>query len=327
MPPSMPRIYAQLGVLLSAAMLVMLLASFCGGTGCFIPTSSADVFWQLRVPRALSAFAVGGSLALSGALMQLLLRNPLADPYVLGVSGGAAAGALAAGWLVPASLALYGLHIGALAGALGAIGLLFGLAHPALTGASSLSVNVYTGVRLILTGVMISAGFGALISLLLSLSDDTGLRGAMFWLMGDLDTTELMWPVWLVLLVSLAWSFRHASALNVLSHGDLAAHLLGMPVKRLRMAALLVASVTAAAAVSVAGAIGFVGLVVPHALRLLLGNDQRRLLPASVLAGGAALCLADLAARSVMAPVQLPVGVITAMVGVPVFLILLTRSR
>ena len=333
MPQSMIRLYAQLGALFAAAMLVMVLASLCGGSGCFIPSSSADVFWQLRVPRALSAFAVGGSLALSGALMQLLLRNPLADPYVLGVSGGAAAGALAAGWLVPASLALYGLHIGALAGALGAIGLLFGLAHPALASAGSRSVsalasaNLYSGVRLILTGVMISAGFGALISLLLSLSDDTGLRGAMFWLMGDLDTTELMWPVWLVLLLSVAWSLRHAMALNVLAHGDLTAHLLGLPVKRLRTAALLVASVTAAAAVSVAGAIGFVGLVVPHALRLLLGNDQRRLLPASVLAGGAALCLADLAARSVMAPVQLPVGVITALVGVPVFLMMLTRSR
>ncbi len=327
MPPSLTRTYAQLGALFAAAVLVMVLASLCGGSGCFIPSSAADVFWQLRVPRALSAFAVGGSLALSGALMQILLRNPLADPYVLGVSGGAAAGALAAGWLVPASLAIYGVHIGALAGALAAIGLLFGLAHPALAGTASVSAHVYTGVRLILTGVMISAGFGALISLLLSLSDDTGLRGAMFWLMGDLDATELMWPVWLVLLLSVAWSFRHAAALNVLSYGDMTAHLLGLPVKRLRTAALLVASVTAAAAVSVAGAIGFVGLVVPHALRLVLGNDQRRLLPASVLAGGAALCLADLAARSLMAPVQLPVGVITALVGVPVFLMLLTRSR
>ncbi|MFM8466512.1 MAG: FecCD family ABC transporter permease [Oxalobacteraceae bacterium] len=317
----------ELLLLAIAAAAIVLLAGLCGGNGCFTPASSTDVLWQLRVPRALSAFAVGGSLALSGALMQLLLRNPLADPYVLGVSGGAAAGALAAGWLLPASLALYGLHIGALAGALMAIGLLFGLAHPAVTGASSLSLNVYTGVRLILTGVMISAGCGALISLLLSLSDDTGLRGAMFWLMGDLDTTELIWPVWLVLLLSLAWSCRHASVLNVLSHGDLTAHLLGLPVKRLRITALLVASTTAAAAVSVAGAIGFVGLVVPHALRLLMGNDQRRLLPASVLAGGAALCLADLAARSVIAPVQLPVGVITAMVGVPLFLVLLSRSR
>jgi iron complex transport system permease protein len=327
LPPAIARTYASLGVLLVAAVGAMVFASLCGGSGCFIPSSSTDVFWQLRMPRALTAFAVGGSLALSGALMQLLLRNPLADPYVLGVSGGAAAGALTAGWLLPASLALYGLHLGSLAGALGAIGLLFGLAHPSFNRAPLPSAHAYPGVRLILTGVMISTGFGALISVLLSMSDDTSLRGAMFWLMGDLDTTELMWPLWLVLLFSLAWSVRHAAALNVLAHGDLTAQLLGLPVKRLRTAALLLASITAAAAVSVAGAIGFVGLVVPHALRLMLGNDQRRLLPASVLAGGAALCLADLSARSLVAPVQLPVGVITALVGVPVFLMLLIRSR
>ncbi len=327
MPPSIAQTYALLGMLFAAALCAMGLASLCGGTGCFIPSSSAEVWWQLRVPRALSAFAVGGSLALSGALMQVLLRNPLADPFVLGISGGAAAGALAAGWLVPASLALFGLHLGALAGALGAIGLLFGLAHPALARQASLFSTGYTSVRLILTGVMISAGFGALTSLLLSLSDDTSLRGAMFWLMGDLDTTELMWPAWLVLLLSVAWCVRHAVALNVLSQGDLTAHLLGLPVRRLRTAALVVASVTAATAVSVAGAIGFVGLVVPHALRLVVGNDQRRLLPSSVLVGGAALCLADLASRSLMAPIQLPVGVVTALVGVPVFLMLLGRSR
>ncbi len=326
-PASITRTYTSLGILLSVALCAMVLASLCGGSGCFFPSSSVDVVWQLRVPRALSAFAVGGALALSGALMQLLLRNPLADAYVLGVSGGAAAGALAAGWLVPASLAVYALHLGSLAGALGATGLLFGLAHPAMSGAVSAAVHGYAGVRLILTGVMISAGFGALISLLLSLSDDQGLRGALFWLMGDLDTTELMWPAWLVLLLALAWSVRHAPALNVLSQGDLTAHLLGLPVRRLRTATLLVASVTAAAAVSVAGAIGFVGLVVPHALRLVLGNDQRRLLPASALAGGAALCLADLLARSIVAPVQLPVGVVTALVGVPVFLVLLARGR
>jgi iron complex transport system permease protein len=128
------QVFRDLLLLSALALAVLLVAGLCGGSGCFIPASPDDVFWQLRVPRALSAFAVGGSLALSGALMQLLLRNPLADPYVLGVSGGAAAGALAAGWLLPASLALYGLHLGALAGSLVAIVLLFGFAHPALAG-------------------------------------------------------------------------------------------------------------------------------------------------------------------------------------------------
>lgn len=321
---SMPPVKLLAGLALISLM-AMSLAMLCGAGGCTFPLS--ELTWALRVPRALSAFAVGGSLALAGALMQLLLRNPLADPYVLGLSGGAAAGALAAGWLLPASLMMYSLHLGAFAGALLAVGLLFGLAYPALATARHGLSNATGGIRLILTGVMISAGFGALITLLLSLSDETSLRGALFWLMGDLDATELLWPVWLVLLLSVMWAVRHAVALNVLAHGDLTAHLLGFPVRRLRVSALLVASVTTAAAVSAAGAIGFVGLVVPHALRLVLGNDQRVLLPASVLTGGAALCLADLAARSIVAPVQLPVGVVTALVGVPVFLILLSRGR
>lgn len=314
-------------LLAAAAVIAIFIAGLCGGGGCWIPSSNADIFWQLRMPRALLAFAVGGSLALSGTLMQLLLRNPLADPYVLGVSGGAAVGALSAVWLVPASLAVYGLHLGSLVGALGAIGLLFGLAHPSMNRALSASAKGSSDVRLILTGVMLSAGFGALISLLFTMSDDKNFRGIFFWLMGDLDATEVMWPIWLVLLLALVWSVRHAAALNVLAQGELNAYLLGLPVKRLRTMALLTASVTAAVAVSAAGAIGFVGLVVPHALRLLYGNDHRRLLPASVLLGGAVLCLADLVARSLLAPVQLPVGVVTSLVGVPVFLWLLARTR
>ncbi len=325
---STPRqLLRDLFLLACVAVMAIFIASLCGGGGCWMPSSNADVFWQLRMPRALLAFAVGGSLALSGALMQLLLRNPLADPYVLGVSGGAAVGALSAVWLVPASLAVYGLHLGSLAGALGAIGLLFGLAHPSMNRVSAVSVKGGGDVRLILTGVMLSAGFGALISLLFTMSDDKSLRGIFFWLMGDLDANEVMWPVWLVLLLALVWSVRHAAALNVLAQGELNAYLLGLPVKRLRTMTLLTASVTAAVALSAAGTIGFVGLVVPHALRLLGGNDHRRLLPASALLGGAVLCLADLAARSLLAPVQLPVGVVTSLVGVPVFLWLLARTR
>ena len=325
---STPRqLIRDLLLLSAAAVTAIFIAGLCGGGGCWMPSSNADIFWQLRMPRALLAFAVGGSLALSGTLMQLLLRNPLADPYVLGVSGGAAVGALSAVWLVPASLAAYGLHLGSLAGALGAIGLLFGLAHPSMNRAFSTSAKGSSDVRLILTGVMLSAGFGALISLLFTMSDDKNFRGIFFWLMGDLDANEVMWPIWLVLLLALVWSVRHAAALNVIAQGELNAQLLGLPVKRLRTMTLLTASVMAAVAVSAAGTIGFVGLVVPHALRLLYGNDHRRLLPASVLLGGAVLCLADLVARSLLAPVQLPVGVVTSLVGVPVFLWLLGRTR
>ena len=315
-------------------------AALCGSSGCLradgLPDTATDVIWQLRYPRALSAFAVGGLLALAGALMQVLLRNPLADPYVLGVSGGAAAGAMAMLLATPALLAAgfgwrseWSVHLGALAGALAAIGLLFLLARRALFGLGPVSMIAAGsgGVRLILTGVMIASGFGALITLMLSIAPDNTLRGMIFWLMGDLENTQLFLPALLILAAALTWCLRAAPLLNVLLHGDASAQLLGIRVVPLRAAALFVASLATASAVAVAGSIGFVGLVVPHALRLLIGNDQRVLLPACALAGGAALALADLLARTIAAPLQLPVGVITSMIGVPVLLGLLARGR
>ena len=298
----------------------------CGSTGCELLDHWEDPVFQLRWPRVLAALAVGGLLSLAGALMQLLLRNPLADPYVLGVSGGAAAGALGFSLLLPASVAIYSLQSGALLGALLSTALLLVLARGSFFHEIVLDSGT-GGIRLILTGVMISAGFGALIILLLALSPDAQIRGTLFWLMGELDSSDFVIHAWLVLLVACAWSFSHAAALNVFSHGEVTAHLLGLNVQRLRLSLVLVASISTAAAVAVAGTIGFIGLVVPHALRLVLGNDQRILLPASVLTGSIVLTLADLLARSVAAPVQLPVGVITALIGVPVFLVLLARSR
>lgn len=312
--------------LLALAVFSVALGIGCGSAGCGLVDSWLDPVFQLRWPRVLSAFSVGGLLSLAGALMQLLLRNPLADPYVLGVSGGAAAGALSFSLLLPVSLALYSLPMGALCGALLATALLFLLARRTL--ASDIVMDSVTGgLRLILTGVMISAGFGALITLLLAMSTDAQLRGTLFWLMGELDSSDFIGVAWAVLLMASLWAFAKARALNLLSHGELTAHLLGLPVRRLQAATLLVASLSTAAAVTVAGTIGFLGLIVPHALRLVVGNDQRVLLPAAVLTGGIALTLADLLARSVVAPVQLPVGVITALIGVPVFLVLLLRSR
>jgi iron complex transport system permease protein len=149
----------------------------------------------------------------------------------------------------------------------------------------------------------------------------------LFWLMGDLEDARLLLPAAVLLLLILVWSVLHARQLNLLARGEGFAQLLGVPVLRLRLLTLCAASLATAAAVTVAGTIGFIGLVVPHAIRLLVGNDQRILLPASALVGGAALVLADLAARAVVAPTQLPVGVITALVGVPVFLWLLSRSK
>jgi iron complex transport system permease protein len=325
MMPARPLLV--LALLAAVGALALALTMLCGSSGCFSSALPAEVVWELRFPRAMSAYAVGALLAVAGALMQVLLRNPLADPYVLGVSGGAAAGAMSMMLLAPASLALWSAHLGALLGALLAVALLFGLARRALLRTAPAHQGAPSGVRLILTGVMVAAGFGAVMTLILTVAPDAKLRGMIFWLMGDLENSMLYGPAWAALAVVLAWAMANAGRLNVLSHGEATAQLLGISVSRLRIGALCAASLATATAVAIAGTIGFVGLVVPHALRLVIGNDQRLLLPASALVGGGALALADLASRTVVAPVQLPVGVITALVGVPVFLALLMRSR
>ncbi|MDR8728724.1 Hemin transport system permease protein HmuU [Burkholderia pseudomultivorans] len=278
----------------------------------------ADIVRTLRLPRALAGFACGALLALAGALLQVLLRNPLAEPYVLGVSGGAAGFALVAmiaggaWWLVDAS---------AFAGALVSIALVLGLARRELWRGETRDASP----RLLLTGVVIAAGWGALVTLLLSLAPDARLRGIIFWLTGDLNGASAPWFAGGALLLAAGVALPAAPQLNVLLRGDATALALGVPVARLRMRIYLVASLAAAAAVTTAGTIGFVGLVVPHALRLAFGNDQRMLLPAAMLAGGGGVMAADLLARTAIAPAQLPVGVMTALIGVPVFLWMLLR--
>lgn len=283
---------------------------------------AGEILTRLRLPRALAAFAVGGLLALAGALMQVLLRNPLADPYVLGLSGGAAVGALGA---MLAGLGALAVNLGASAGALAAILLVFAFARRDFA-RQQMYGALDASPRLLLTGVIMAAGWGALITLTLTLAPEARLRGMLFWLMGDLNGVESWAPALLALAGALALSLPLARDLNVLLRGEVLAQALGVRVAPLRRMIYLVASVATALAVTTAGAIGFVGLVVPHALRLALGNDQRVLLPASALAGGTLLLLADTAARSLLAPQQLPVGVITALVGVPAFLFLLTRK-
>ena len=273
----------------------------------------ADIIRELRLPRALAGFACGGLLALAGALMQVLLRNPLADPYILGITGGAGAGALLAILIGLPALAIDGL---AFAGALGAMLLVFGLAH---------GDGSWTQTRLLLTGVIVAAGCGALVALMLAIAPDDRLRGMLFWLMGDLAQSGAAWPPLAVLAVALTLAMPFARELNLLARGLLQAQSLGVAVDRLRHAVYLLASLATAAAVTTAGSIGFIGLVVPHLVRLAIGNDQRLLLPASALAGGALLMLADTLARSLIAPQQLPVGVLTALIGVPIFLFLLSR--
>ena len=274
----------------------------------------ADIVRQLRLPRALAGFACGGLLALAGALMQVLLRNPLADPYILGISGGAGAGALFA---IMVGLPTFGIDGLAFAGALGAMFLVFGLAH---------GDGSWTQTRLLLTGVIVAAGCGALISLMLAIAPEDRLRGMLFWLSGDLGQVASAWPPMVALAIALVLAMPFARELNLLARGLMQAQALGVAVNRLRYAVFLLASLATAASVTTAGSIGFIGLVVPHLVRLVTGNDQRLLLPASALAGGALLMLADTLARSLIAPQQLPVGVLTALIGVPVFLFLLSRQ-
>ncbi|MDI9243609.1 iron ABC transporter permease [Marinobacter sp. CHS3-4] len=270
---------------------------------------------ELRLPRTLTGFATGGLLAVAGALMQVLLRNPLADPYVLGLSGGAAVGALLAmlagvtGTLISGS---------AFAGALLATFLVFGLAH---------GTGSWTPSRLLLTGVVVAAGWGAAITLILAMSPARQLPGMLYWLMGDISPAAKPAPGLILLVAVCLLLVPIGRSLNVLARGPMQAATLGVSVRKLEWLIYILASLLTATAVTMAGSVGFVGLVVPHMLRLVLGNDQRLILPACALAGGALLVLADALARVVIAPEQLPVGVITALLGVPMFLYLLYRSR
>lgn len=269
---------------------------------------------ELRIPRAFSAFATGGLLALAGALMQVLLRNPLADPYILGVSGGAAVAALSA-----IMLGLGGLWIdaGAFAGALGATWLVYAVSRRG---------GGWNSGRLLLTGVVIAAGFGAIISLLLSLGTDSGLRSMIFWLLGDFSFADNPLDEWIVLLAAIVVSFFLARPLNVLARGETQAMSLGVDVGPMRITIYILSALLTAVAVTTAGTIGFVGLLVPHIVRLTSGSDHRIVLPASALLGGILLVAADVAARTLAAPRQLPVGAITALLGVPLFLYLMSRN-
>ncbi len=289
------------------------------------PTSV--VLLDLRLPRALSAFAAGGLLALAGALLQALLRNPLADPYVLGVSGGASVAALLAFVLWGATLPSWVLHGATAGGSLLTLLLLFALARRAMF-TRALAADDAAGVSVLLTGVMLAAFFGAVVSVLLALAGDGTLRSMVFWLLGDLagaTDLPLALTACVVLLLCVAMAQRYAAAMNLMLRGDTLAFTQGVHVVHVRRVLILIAALATASAVSLAGAIGFVGFVAPHLMRTLLGNDQRTLLPAAVLAGGTLVVLADTVARTVMAPVQLPVGVVTALVGVPVFLWLMQR--
>ncbi len=284
------------------------------------PEPMREILLGLRIPRVLLGLLVGGGLAISGAVLQALLRNPLADPFILGISGGAGAGAVLVLALGLVSAGSGVLPMAAFGGALVAIFLVFGVASA--TG-RALDVRV-----LLLAGVVVGSFFTAVIALVLSLSEARAVRDAVLWMMGSLagGSWRNVGVVAAYTLPSLAILYGLARPLNILAVGEDTAAYLGTNVEGVKRVAYAVASLVTAAGVAVVGIIGFVGLVVPHAIRLLIGSDLRTVLPLSFLAGGAFLVLSDLAARLALAPTEIPIGVITAFLGVPLFLVLLRRS-
>lgn len=273
-----------------------------------------QVVLELRLPRAMTALLCGGLLGLAGVLIQLLLQNPLGDPYVLGISGGASGGVLLAMLL---NSALLPLPLSAALGALLAMLLVFGFA----------SRKGFHVQPLLLTGIILAAGWGALINLVLSLSPTERLPGMLFWLMGDLSANpaeNLLLPG-LVLGLGLLLALALAPQFNLLLQGEVQAATLGVEVKGLRLVLFGLSSILTAVAVMLAGNIGFVGLIAPHLFRLAVTSDHRYLIPGAMLMGGILLLLADTLARTLAAPLQLPVGALTALLGVPLFLYLLGR--
>ena len=269
---------------------------------------------EIRIPRTLAGFTVGSLLAMSGVAMQVLLRNPLADPYILGVSGGAAVGALSAILLGASSFLLVN---AAFAGAIVSTLIVFGISN---------QFGNWSVIRLLLTGVVVSAGWGALLNLLLTTSPSSTVRSMLFWLMGDLSQSRVYLGHFLLITLGLVGGLKISRSLNVLSRGELISLSLGINLNLLRLILYFSASLFTAVAVTIAGSVGFVGLVTPHMLRMLGARDHRVLIPASALLGGSFVIIADSLARTVIAPQQLPVGVLTAIIGVPSFLIILHGS-
>ena len=311
-------------VLLALAVAIFLAALLIGSSGISPSRALAalygtgdeatrNVLLGVRLPRVLAAFGVGSLLALSGVLLQALFRNPLADPYVLGVSGGAAVGALLA--MIAGAAALI-VQSAAVAGALGAVGLVYLLARGGGT------------PRLLLTGVVLASACGALVSVLLALADSSRVRGMVFWLAGDLEWAVQPWLSAGAALLAVAVAIVLARPLNVLAAGELRARSVGLALEAWRTVLFIACAALTALAVVSAGTVGFVGLITPHAVRLSFGtSDHRVVAPAAALGGGMLLAVADLVARTIAAPRQLPVGAIMALVGAPLFVMLLRQRR
>ncbi|MEH7382854.1 iron ABC transporter permease [Bacillus sp. JJ1533] len=288
-----------------------------------VPKNIEMIIWNIRLPRVLLALCVGASLALAGAAFQGLLRNPLADPYTIGVSSGSALGAVLVLFFQVSIVGLgsFTLPIVAIVSGLVTLLAVFGLVR-----LSNRSLAIET---IILAGIIISAFIGALTSLIISLGDQDAMTQIIYWLYGSVamrgwSHVQLIIPF---MIVGSLIIFIHYRELNALALGEEAADHIGVNVKRGKIFILIGASLLTGAAVAVSGTIGFVGLVIPHLVRLVTGPNHRHLLPLSMLVGGAFLILADLFSRTIIAPSELPIGVITGLIGAPIFAILLVKER
>lgn len=313
---------------------IMVLCSFVGTEGINLkaalagpgsvtsPNPDYEILMRVRVPRIILAAIVGAALAGAGVVFQAVLRNPLADPYILGVSSGAGLGAMLA-VISGFNWTLWGrspIAVFAFVGALGTVWLVWTIGR--ITGKFHV-----TG--LLLAGVVVNACFSAVIMFLTSIAKSQDVYATVFWLMGNM-AEEDAWVLWIsagCVGAGLVALFFISAPLNVISFGQTDAQSMGIHVEHVQFVALAISSFITAVAVSLSGLIGFVGLIVPHAVRLVLGPDHRQLLPLSSLIGAMFLVLADTMARRIIAPAQLPVGVITAMIGGPLFLILLMRHN
>ena len=332
---TLPRVI-KISVLLVVVFLVVMVVSLLMGTarieimpglkgvlygwrnGCsYLTPSEKTIIFSIRLPRSIFAGIIGASLSTAGVVFQALLRNPLADPYILGISGGSAVGAIS-GIIIGASVVPFGIPGFAFLGAILTIILVFGIAK---TG-KELQSNT-----LLLAGVIVNAFFSAVIMFLISTSRNADLHNIMFWLMGDLSlaTSGEIVLTSLFLIAGFIIIYTYSRPLNLIVTGEETAMQLGVNVERTKKILFLVASLVTGMAVSVSGIIGFVGLIIPHIIRMLLGSDHRLLLPASLFLGASFLTAADTIARTIIAPTELPVGVITALCGAPYFIYLLRR--
>ena len=302
----------------------ILLKNITGHEGFFEGQKNIEmIIWNIRLPRILLALLVGSALALAGAAFQGLLQNPLADPYTIGVSSGASVGAVIVIFfqLEFAIIGSYTLPLVAILFSFAALLLVFGITRAAS--------KTYANETIILSGIILNSFIGSVISLIIALSSGDQMREVLNWLMGSVALKNwgdigLFFPFFIVGAGMILYHYRE---LNALALGDEAAQYGGMNVRRKKLILLISAGLLTGAAVSVSGAIGFVGLVIPHLVRLVTGADHKHLLPLSMMIGGGYLVIADMVARTIVSPQELPIGVVTALIGAPVFTYLLIRER